>query len=318
MKNSMKNTMKPTRKVFLAFTFIALIGASMTACSNSGNSNQQATTHKYMDYKGHQVDIPLAPQRIIFSGETFSDLLALNVKVIGTDISATKGTVYEKQLNGIEDIGFPINFEKSLNLNPDLIIVANTDEKAYEQLSKIAPTVMFDTFASLEERIPLLGEIIGKKAQADQWLANYKVKVQTMIKELQAAGVKPGETASVFTYYPGDRLFVMARAGLSQVLYHSGNFKPTPPIQSVLDEKSGFKQISLELLPEFAGDRIFILTPTDEEAKRSTDAMINSSIWRNLSAVKNNHVYTLPILQSGSDAITREWLLQELPKMINK
>ena len=40
--------------------------------------------------------------------------------------------------------------------------------------------------------------------------------------------MKEGETASVFTLYPGNRLFIMAGAGLPQFLYEEGGFKPTP------------------------------------------------------------------------------------------
>jgi|GEM_PF-5563463 len=62
----------------------------------------------------------------------------------------------------------------------------------YEQLSKIAPTIVFDTFAPLEERLPLLGDALGKKPQAEQWLAEYNKQEDQMWKELQAAGLKPG------------------------------------------------------------------------------------------------------------------------------
>lgn len=157
----------------------------------------------YTDYKGHSVDIPVSPKRIIFSGETFSDLLVLDVQVIGTDMNRMKGAVYEDRIQNVEDIGFPTSFEKVLALNPDLIIVANPDETAYEQLSKIAPTLMFDTFAPLEKRLPELGDILGRKAQAEQWVTDYEAKADAMWQQLQSVGMKPDETASVFTYYPG-------------------------------------------------------------------------------------------------------------------
>ncbi|WP_256760671.1 ABC transporter substrate-binding protein [Cohnella sp. WQ 127256] len=339
--------MRQAKKFTLALSVITLMALLLLACGNnskeqavesqpsSANAEQTGTpapsapatedaeeaepaTRKYTDYMGRESEIPVSPKRIIFTGETFSDLLALGVEAVGTDKEWNLGTVYGDRLANVEDVGFPINLEKTLNLQPDLILVANTDEKLYEQLSKIAPTVTFDTFAPLNERLPLLGDLVGKKEEAEKWLAEYNAKADAMWKELEAAGMKPGETASVFTYYPGDRLFIMARAGLSQVLYEKNGFKATPPIQKVLDANSGFEQISLEALPEYAGDRIFILTPAAEEAQKSTDEMLKSKIWSSLPAVKNNHVYTIDIIKSGSDAITREWMLQELPKMFAK
>ncbi|WP_391571535.1 ABC transporter substrate-binding protein [Cohnella sp.] len=333
--------MSKKMKIVLTLGTIALFGTLLAACGSSGNnnaasngsapaaspsatisaspsSNPAASVRKITDYIGHEIEIPVSPERVVFVGETFSDLLALGVKAIGTSTSMASETVYEDQLAGIEDVGFPINLEKIISLAPDLVIIADTDEKVYEQLSKIAPTIVFDTFAPLEERLPLLGDVLGKKPQAEQWLAEYNKQEDQMWKELQAAGLKPGETASVFTYYPGERLFVMARTGLSQVLYTPDGLKPTEPIQKVLDR--GFEQISTEMLPEYAGDRIFILNPASElkDAIQSTEDLLKSRIWQDLPAVKAGHVYRLDIKQSGSDALSRQWLIEQLPKLMAK
>ncbi|MCR8993440.1 ABC transporter substrate-binding protein [Brevibacillus laterosporus] len=277
------------------------------------------STRKFTDYKGHSVDIPVKPQRVIYHGETLSDLLALQINAVGTSSKFFSNTVYEDKVKQhTVDVGFPINLEKALGLEPDLIILASTDEQEYAQLSKIAPTVMFDTFAPLDERITLLGSIVGKEQQAKEWLADYHAKADKMWDELHKNGLGNDETASVFTYYPGNRLFVMASTGLSQVLYQPNGFKPTAPIQEILNNNTGFKEISMELLPKYAGDRIFILTPIADEAKRSTEDLLQSAMWKELPAVKQGHVYSLDIVKSGSDALTREWLVEKLPKLLKK
>ncbi|WP_435528843.1 ABC transporter substrate-binding protein [Lysinibacillus parviboronicapiens] len=198
--------------------------------------------------------------------------------------------------------------------------MATTDEKTYSQLAKIAPTIVIDTFAPLNKRLSVLGDIFGKQQQATEWLNNYNEKTEKMWKSLVDDGTfQPNETASILTYYPGDRLFVMARTGLSQVLYDSnGGFKPGKNIQQILDEEKGFVEISTELLPEYAGDRIFILTPVDDEAKQSTNDMMESTMWKKLPADKNGHFYTIDIQKSDSDASTREWLLKEIPALLKK
>lgn len=163
-----------------------------------------------------------------------------------------------------------------------------------------------------------IGDILGKKQEAEAWLAQYQAKEDAMWAQLKASGMKDGETASVFTYYPGDRLFVMATTGLSQVLYGEQGFKPTPAIQKVLDADMGFQEISLEVLREYAGDRIFLLTPVADEAKQSTGNLLKSAVWNSLPAVKNGYVYTQDIMKTSSDATTREWLLGEIPTMLGK
>lgn len=152
---------------------------------------------------------------------------------------------------------------------------------------------MFDTFASLDERMKELGIIFNKEKEVEGWLQANHAKAAAMWENLHSTLLKPGETASVFTNYPGDRLFVMARAGLPQLLYGPGGMKPTAPIQEILDANEGFRLISPESLGEFAGDRIFILDPDDDEAKRSTEALLESPIWKGLPAGKDGHVYRL-------------------------
>lgn len=291
--------------------------SSSSEASDNSTTEVATSTRSYTDYIGHTVEIPVNPQRVVFSGETYGDLIALGVKAIGFPLSMGEGQVYEEQLQGVEDVGFPINLEKTLELQPDLIIYAGTDEADFEQLSKIAPTIIFDTFAPLKERMLEIGGILGKTNEAETWLARYQSDEEAMWKQLKAHGMKEGETAAVFTYYPGDRLFVMAATGLSQVLYGENGFKPTPAIQKVLDEGKGFQEVSMEVLKEYAGDRIFLLTPVADEAKQSTDNLLKSEIWKSLPAVKNGYVYTQDIMKTSSDATTRDWLLSEIPQLLN-
>ncbi|AZS17571.1 ABC transporter substrate-binding protein [Paenibacillus lutimineralis] len=306
------------KRALLVLLTIVLSSMLLFACGNPKSEMSANAVRPITDFKGHQVDIPASPQRVIFWGETYGDLLAIDADVVGAGFFAIDGFVFEDQVKNVEDLGFPINLEKALELEPDLIITASTDEKEYEQLSKIAPTVMFNTFEKLDARMLLIGDLVGRKAEAEQWLAQYKEKTDQMWATLHKAGVQSDETASVLTFYPGDRLFVMASTGLSQVIYEQGGLKPLGKVQELLDEGTGFKEISKELLPEYAGDRIFVLTPVDEEAKKSTEDMLASPLWKNLPAVQKGHVYTIDILKSGSDALTRQWLLEEIPNQLAK
>ncbi len=320
--------MKKLNRYMLICSVLLTFAVLLSACSSKNeatdkkeeNPVEEAKVRVYKDTVGHEVEIPVSPERVVYHGEGYGDLLALDVNTVGAGFAWITNYAWEDRVQNVEDVGFPINVEKTLALTPDLIIIATTDEKIYTQLSKIAPTIVLDTFAPLEKRLSELGDILGKKQEATAWVNNYNEKAEKMWKSLIDEGtIKPNETASVLTYYPGDRLFVMARAGLSQVLYESeGGFKPGENIQQILDEEKGFVEISTELLPEYAGDQIFILTPTDDEAKQSTNDMMESNIWKNLPAVENGHVYTIDIQKSDSDASTREWLLEEIPTMLKK
>ena len=89
----------------LALSIIALFGTLLAACGNSKENNAvssesplaanptatatasssetaetPASERKITDYMGHEVEIPVSPQRVIFVGETFSDLFVLTSK----------------------------------------------------------------------------------------------------------------------------------------------------------------------------------------------------------------------------------------------
>lgn len=275
-------------------------------------------TRSITDSQGNTAEIPVKAERVVFWGETVGDMLKLDIKPIGTTFSFVDDHIYADEFEGVEDVGFPVNLETMLELQPDLIITASMDANEYEQLSKIAPTVVFNTFAPLKERMLLLGDILGRSEEAESWLSEYETLTASTIEQLKELGISGDETVSVLTYYPGDRLFAMARAGLSQILFDDLGLVPTPKIQQMIDEEKGFEQLSLEFLPEFAGDLIFVLNPvsTMEDAIQSTEAMMQSNLWKNLPAVKAGKVYVLDISKSSSDASTREWLLKRMPELI--
>ncbi|WP_053377100.1 ABC transporter substrate-binding protein [Paenibacillus sp. FJAT-27812] len=325
---------RSTKTAALLTTF-ALMGALLLACgsnsTNTGNTaspaaeatkapeateQAAATTRTFTDWTNHKVEVSVNPQRVIFHGETAGDLLALGVKPVGLMKDMIKGTVFEEQLQDAEDVGFPLSVEKSMTLQPDLIIFSNADEQQYEAISKVAPTVTFNSFGSLEERMRILGDLLNKKQEAEDWLAAHAEKTAEMWKQLHESGIKEGETASVFTIYPGNRLFIMAGTGLPQFLYEPGGFKPTPIVQDIINKEQGFVEISSELLPEYAADRIFILNPVDPSAQQSTNELMKSELWLKLPAVKNGQVYNFDLLKASSDATSREWLLEELPKAL--
>ncbi|REK75066.1 ABC transporter substrate-binding protein [Paenibacillus paeoniae] len=296
--------------------------ASPEVASNGGKAevteNEGSAVRMFKDWGGHDVEVPNDPKRIVFHGETTGDLLALGIMPVGIMQASISGAVFEERMANVEDVGFPLNVEKAIELDADLIIVANNDEEQYQKLSKVAPTVTFDTFATLPERMATLGELLGKEKEAQEWLEKYKQQETEMWKSLRASGVSEDETASVITFYPGNRLFIMLAAGLPQLLYSEGGFKMTEPIKSSISEGVGFVEISMEKLPEFVGDRIFVLTPESEEAKGDTKALIDSALWKGLPAVKNGYVYELPINKASSDATSRQLLLDELPQLLMK
>ncbi|MDF2659684.1 MAG: hypothetical protein K0Q94_2475 [Paenibacillus sp.] len=268
------------------------------------------------DWTGHEVDIPAQPKRIIYFGETFGDLLALGVDAIGGNISWKNRTFFKDRVRNVQDVGNPINPDKLMELKPDLIIFACSDEKQYTKISKIAPTVTFNSFAPLDQRLLTLGHLLGKRREAEKWLDTYNNKAAVVWQQLRTV-IEPGETASVFVFDHGNRLFVMGASGLSSVLYHPHGFQPVDKIRDLLDAGLGFAEITERHLPAYTGDRIFMLLPGNAESKVAMEKLMKSALWRSLPPVRNGRVYYVEAAKwNFGDALTREKLLDALPRLL--
>jgi AraC family transcriptional regulator, transcriptional activator for feuABC-ybbA operon len=270
------------------------------------------------DWTGHEVEIPAQPERIFYYGETLGDLLALGVDAIGGHNRFSNHSLFQDRFISVADVGHPINPDKLMGLNPDLIIFANADERQYSRISKIAPTVTFNSFAPLEHRLHTLGSWLGKQREADEWLRVYHARAAAAWQRLGPL-LAPGETASVFIYEHGRRLFVMGMAGFSSALYHPSGFRPAEPIQRMLDAGTGFEEIAEPDLPAYAGDRIFMLIPENPESKAAMDRMMRSPLWHSLPAVRSGRVHLVDaVTWNYADALTRELLLDALPLLMGK
>lgn len=172
-----------------------------TETTTAAEETNEGETRVFKDWTGHEVEVPVNPKRVIYHGEVTGDLLALGVVPVG--ILRQDGTVYDDQVAQAEDVGFPISVEKALALNPDLIIFSNSDETQYDQIAKVAPTVTFDSFGSIEDRMRILGDFLNKKQEAEDWITNHQKATEEMWKQLHENGLKEGRPLRYSPCIPG-------------------------------------------------------------------------------------------------------------------
>ncbi|MNW58710.1 Iron(3+)-hydroxamate-binding protein FhuD precursor [compost metagenome] len=95
-----------------------------------------------------------------------------------------------------------------------------------------------------------------------------------------------------------------------EIIYGEFGLKAPAKAQAeAIDSGTGWASISMELLPEYAGDIIF----TSPWSGDKTDPKIvyDNPLWKNLPAVKANHVFQLdPTSDSYNDPLTLEGQLQ--------
>ena len=314
--------MKKRLLKILAVSCVAvMMFAGCGKSANSDNNKSSGDTVKVTDVRG-EFEIPANPQRIVdLSGN--SDILSiLGYKVIGTANSDaydyTKFPSYlEDTLKGAEILGYSMqdtmDVEAVMNLKPDLIVISTVQEKMYDQLSEIAPTVMIQLEAlNWKDDVRAFAEIFNREDAANQWLKDYEEKSK-------AAGEKIKEEYGEDTTYlsflaSGGQFFIFDGAGFGSVLYDDMELaKPEGmPEQSDIS----LPVVTYEGLASIKTDYIFLIATAEDLAQLEKNA-----IWNSLPAVKEGKVVVLnssPYFNQGYSPIGRQLLVDEIGDMLNE
>ncbi len=265
----------------------------------------------YTDIAGREVEIPANPQRIITINMT-AEAVAAGITPVGAAENWLT-PLDDSQKEGIEPLGKVenLNFEKIIELEPDLIITPErvTDEDTWNALSKIAPTVVAPFFGDALENLRITGDILGREQEAEAWVSAYEKKVQE-VKEVLSDIIGSGETALVLQVWEKS-LYVFPPSTYPTIHEVLGL---TSTVED-LNLTSGM-QLSLEDLTEYSADYIFLVSPTTDADQQYANEVADSSIWRNLPATKNNRVYSIGDRLSSGNALALDWALDEVVRLM--
>jgi iron complex transport system substrate-binding protein len=276
------------KKVPLSF-FIALIVLFATFIQPT---TFEAATTKERSFNTElgKVTVKGIPKRVITLSMAGTDaVLTLGVKPIGYTISNSNTVpVYLKnKLKGSEQVGTlsAPSLERIASLKPDLIIVDHVYEfhkTIIPKLKEIAPVAGFRA-SSYEEsmnQLLVLGDIMGKKAQA-------KAFTKQFYKDLQTAQTKlKDKKTSVMGFF-------VNKSGINvwQDNSFSGSILLALKADYAFKERGGeyadFQPVSLEKILEI--DPKVMIAYVDPGKKDLKDVEANP-IWSKLSAVKNKRV----------------------------
>ena len=283
----------------------------------------EPTVRSYKDAVDRTVDIPVAPKRII-AHYYAAEMHALGVPIVGTNFINAELALTNEQLQGVEDIGgdgLVPNLEKTLTLQPDLIIVPDFLQAAdFDALSKIAPTVVISYGADALTRLGMLAELVGQPEKATDWIARYEAKAAEK-RALVQSSIKEGETASAFILYSDDQFYVYNKQRLGPTLYDAFGFAIPPKVTELFADNPNelWATISLEKLPDYAGDRVFLIAQNStEEGKKAAEGLLQGPIWKSLPAVQNGKAYVVEDRWAMNDPLTLDWLLDEMAALLSK
>ncbi|MCI8468962.1 MAG: ABC transporter substrate-binding protein [Eggerthellaceae bacterium] len=285
-----------TRRAFAGLMATAALTVPLAGCSSGGTSASDAgkggdsdtsAATRTVDTDKGPVEIPADP-KVIVSDYYLGELLAVDVKPVIASPYALNNPFLAGLCDGIEPLN-TVSAETSLEMiaekQPDLIITIT--EADYDKYAKIAPTVYIeDGKRSDEDLFRYIASLVNREDAANAYIAEFNDQVETVADEMR--GIVGDRTVSILEVWPQD-IYVMgsrfARGGT--ILYDMWGLKAPEPIQSTLvDGDETYQVISLEALPQYAGDFILygVLDGTDSAY------VDDSQLWNNLPAVQNDDV----------------------------
>ena len=233
-------------------------------------------------------EVPDAPQRVVvLTNEATEAMLSLGVTPVGAVESYNGDPWYDyltPSMTGVTFLGAEaaVNLEVLATLEPDLIIGTKVrQEKLYDQLSAIAPTVMSETVGVVwQDNLRLYAEALGKTSEGEAALAAFDQRTE----EIGAAlGTAIDEQLSFVRFAPaGARLY--HRNSFPSAIFEQIGFKRPPAQSGDLFSET----ITRERIADMAGDRIFYIANDDLNAESETNLAdwLDEPLWLALDAVK--------------------------------
>jgi iron complex transport system substrate-binding protein len=302
----MKKDYPMNKSLFLIVILLTLLPISTaqeeTACEEG---------FRLVEHNLGEICIPEDPQRI---AAIDLDVIAL-MRLLDIKPVAHVGEFYENWLastqewtggeafiEGSIDVGYPVNVEAVLEAQPDLIIT--NDPENYDQLNAIAPTVLFDIYATDSESWTDFSRYIGD-------ILNASDEVEAIIEQTDARIAALGEYAQTEADNPVTSVVLYSEYGIlsgapyfvyNQVMAQADIARPE--FQTISSEEFDeaneiyWAFLNEEQLPLIDGDILVMMVSQTPEEIAYADALLDDigsdPLWGFLTAVRNDEVYSVP------------------------
>lgn len=257
-----------------------------------GSSSAFAESRQITDAMDNQVTVPAHPLRIVTLSELDLDtVLALGIEPIGT----TNGRGQEAPPHYLEgkisaqtrSVGMldDPNLEVLLELQPDLILTAQTRPELLSILNDIAPTAVTYKFGeSWQTGMQRTADILNRAQAGEALLADYHARTAAARERLAA---HQGETFSIVRWNPKGPAYMLNDAFASRIIQDLGLTRPEQQQQPGTTHSMALSLESLEKL-----DAQWLVIGTLSVNGEAVDAMRQAEstpVFQQLGAIQNGH-----------------------------
>ena len=279
--------MKIFKKYILIFTFLLFTLNLFLLMVSAMTVNFPLTI---IDDTGTAVTIPQEPQRIVSTAPSNTEILfalGLGEKVVGI----TNYCNFPEETKNIEKIGemTPLNLEKIISLNPDLILAyPGLQLKEILRLRELGlsvigldPLTLKDTFKSIK----MIATACGVPEEGSLLVDNLSQRVKKI--ESKVSNVPISTQPKVFVGSTSETIFTPGAGTLfNELITFAGG-------QNIAADLSFWKKISPEFVAQAEPDIIIVpvgVMNQGEESKIKSDISQHPG-WSNIPAIKNQKIF---------------------------
>lgn len=324
-------------KIKLATTLLLSTALILSACAGGEKDNAKGTASESsgvetpadenidkslsITHKLGVVTLDKVPEKIVvFDYGTLDMLEALNIPIAGLP----KGNIpaYLEEFNSDEYVNVGSlkepDFETIFEMKPDLIFISDRAAAAYEELSKIAPTVFLaidaeDYMGSLEHNSKVIGQIFGKEEEAKDKMASLKDKA----KEIQEKATKENEEALVILTNDGS-ISAYGRNSRFGIIHNALGFKE---VDDKIEMSTHGQNISYEYILDKNPKNLFVIDRAQVVGGEITASKtLENDLVKETTAYKEGNIFYLDpmiwYISSGGFRST-DMMLDEVSKSLD-
>ncbi|TXC91155.1 iron-siderophore ABC transporter substrate-binding protein [Metabacillus litoralis] len=328
------------KKSWLTLLLMSITMIILAACGNTADEGKDEATkgtddapaeETYtIDHAMGSTEITGTPEKVvILTNEGTEALLSMGVTPVGAVQSWAGDPWYEHIKEDMKDVQVvgtesDVNIEAIAKLQPDLIIGNKLrQEKVYEQLNKIAPTVFTETLkGEWQENFKVYAKALNLEEEGNKVIDEFENRI-TEIKE--AAGDKVNQDVQVVRFMAGTTRIYYKDSFSGVILEKLGFSRPSALEELFSDDPENLfaREVGKEVIPQMDGDLLFYFTyttPEDQGATKTEEEWTKDPLWQNLEVVKEGKAYKVDdsIWNTAGGVIAANLLLDDIETKLSE
>jgi iron complex transport system substrate-binding protein len=321
--------MKRLKTLFTLLSIIALFllaacgGAEEKTTEKKETEKPKEETSYTIEHSMGSTTIKGTPKRVvILTNEGTEALLAMGVTPVGAVQSFTGDPWYDHIADQLKDtkvvgVESEVNVEAIAALKPDLIIGNKMrQEKIYDQLNAIAPTVFAETLrGDWKVNFELYAKALNKEEKGKEVLEKYNTRIADLKEQL---GDKLDMKVSMVRFMAGE-VRIYHKDTFSGVILGDLGFA-RPESQNVDDFAE--RNVTKERIPAMEGDILFYFTYETGDGKGSEleKEWIADPLFKNLEVAKKGEVHKVSdtIWNTAGGVLAANLMLDDIEEIFLK